>query len=45
MQERQKSVPDAQKVFAAIAMIVTHRGEGNVRLVSVRNVQQERKAG
>lgn len=45
MKERQKSVPDAQKIFNAIALIMTRRGEGNVRLVSVRSVQQERKAG
>lgn len=45
MKERQKSVPDAQKVFNAIALIMTRRGEGNVRLAAVRSIRQERKAG
>lgn len=40
-----QNVPDVQKVFAAIALIVTKRGEGNVRLASVRSVRQGRKAG
>lgn len=44
MKER-KNVPDPGKVFAAIAMIVSRRGEGNVRLAAVRDIQQERKAG
>lgn len=44
MKERQ-NVPDAEKVFAAIALIVTKRGEGNVRLASVRSVRREQKAG
>lgn len=44
MKERQ-NVPDVQKVFAAIALIISRREETNVSLVSVRRVQQERKAG
>ena len=40
-----KSEPDVQKIFNAIAMIMTRRGEGNVRVASVTNIQQERKAG
>lgn len=44
MKERQ-NVPDVQKVFAAIALIISRREESNVSLVSVRRVQQERKAG
>lgn len=40
-----KNIPDAQKVFAAIALIISRRGEGNVRLISVKSVRQERKAG
>lgn len=44
MKERQ-NVPDVQKVFAAIALIISRREEANVSLVSVRRVQQERKAG
>lgn len=44
MKERQ-NVPDVQKVFTAIALIISRREESNVSLVSVRRVQQERKAG
>lgn len=45
MQERKNAAPDAQKVFETIAQIVTRRGEGNVRLISIKSIQQERKAG
>lgn len=44
MKERQ-NVPDVKKIFAAIALIISRREESNVSLVSVRRVQQERKAG
>lgn len=38
--------PDVMKVFEAIAMIISRRGEGNVRLVSVRKTSgNDRKAG
>ena len=42
---KEKTMPDPQKVFAAIAMIISRRGEGNVSLVSAKTVQQEQKAG
>lgn len=42
---KEKTMPDPQKVFAAIAMIISRRGEGNVSLISVRAVQREQKAG
>lgn len=44
MKER-RNAPDVGKVFAAIALIMTKRGEGNVRLVSVRSARREQKAG
>ena len=40
-----KNVPDVQKIFAAIALIISRREEANVSLVSVRRVQQESTAG
>lgn len=40
-----KNVPDVQKIFTAIALIISRREEANVSLISVRSVQQERKAG
>lgn len=45
MMNTKQNTPDPAKVFAAIAMIISRRGEGNVSLISVRTVQQERKAG
>lgn len=42
---KKNTMPDVQKVFAAIALIISRREEANVSLVSVRRVQQERKAG
>lgn len=42
---QQQNTPDPAKVFSAIAMIVSRRGDGNVRLSAVKSVQQERKAG
>lgn len=37
--------PDPEKVFSAIAVIVSRRGDGNVRLSAVKSVQRERKTG
>lgn len=42
---KKNTMPDPGKVFAAIALIISRREEANVSLVSVRRVQQERKAG
>lgn len=43
---RSTEKPDVMKVFEAIAMIVSRRGEGNVRLVSVRKASEDvKKAG
>lgn len=43
--KEKKNAPDVQKVFAAIALIISSREEANVSLISVRHVQPERKAG
>lgn len=45
MMNTKQNTPDPAKVFSAIAMIVSRRGDGNVRLSAVKSVQQERKAG
>lgn len=43
---RSAEKPDATKVFEAIAMIISRRGEGNVRLSDVRKASEGvRKAG
>lgn len=42
---QQQNAPDVQKIFAAIALIISRREEANVSLISVRHVQPERKAG
>ncbi len=43
MEEKRKA-PDPAKVFRAIAMIMSQRGDAKVSLKGVR-IQQERKAG
>lgn len=45
MTEIKKSGPDAAKVFAAIAAILSARGEGRVTLVRVKERDDLRKAG
>lgn len=43
---RNTAKPDVKKVFGAIAIIISRRGEGKVRLVGVRKVSEGvRKAG
>lgn len=44
MKER-RDVPDPMKAFRAIALIITQRGEAQVKLKAVRSIQQEKKAG
>lgn len=45
MMNTKQNAPDPAKVFAAIAMIISRRGEGNVRLAAVQDIKKERKAG
>ena len=44
MKER-RDAPDPMKAFRAIALIITQRGEAQVKLKAVRSIQQEKKAG
>ena len=43
-QKNQKNQPDPEKVFRAIAMILTARGEARVTVKSIRRVKRDEAA-
>lgn len=43
-QKNQKNQPDPEKVFRAIAMILTARGEARVTVKSIRRVKRNEAA-
>ena len=44
-QKNQKNQPDPEKVFRAIAMIITARGEARVTVKSIRRVKRNEATG